>query len=570
MCGIAGILKAKGEVSWEELKRMSDTLAHRGPDGEGIWVREGIGNVGFSHRRLAILDLSMAGKQPMHYKHKYTITYNGEIYNYIEIKRFLQSIGYEFSTSTDTEVLLALYDHKKESCLEDLDGMFSFAIWDEEQKRLFCARDRFGEKPFHYYYDDEKFVFGSEIKALFSAGLKKVIDKSALQDFLKSGKVERGSATFFTNISKLQAGHFLIFEDGKLSLKKYWDLETRTSAFYNSGKEYGSSFRELLVKSISRRLRSDVPIGSSLSGGLDSSSVVCLVKGIADKNTKQFTFSARFHDPAKDEGKWIDLVVKNAGTQHFEVYPDPETMSVEIKKMLYHHEYPFGSSSIVAQWNVMRLAHNKNIKVMLDGQGADEYLAGYGMYSAHYIWNKYFQFRYKEFFREVAAYKKRHGKYPVLGYKFLLVPFLRCFNICKALTSYYIPLKEKLKKDLSEELGELLAYADRNSMAFSIETRLPFLYHELVSFVLSCPEEQIYSNGISKRILREAIKDVAPREIVERKDKLGYQPPEEDWLLKVYDAKESEKVLKSLGMNLSSHKWRNYITTQFIKTFSDN
>lgn len=567
MCGIAGIVTFDGSpVDAAVLKKMADSLAHRGPDGEGFWINDGR-NVGFGHRRLAIIDLSEGGRQPMHYADgRYTITHNGEIYNYIELRDRLKLNGYVFKTESDTEVLLAIYDWKKEHCLSMLDGMFSFAIWDEKEQTLFCARDRFGEKPFHYYYDEKRFVFGSEIKALFKKGIEKKINYKNLQNYLDHGSIELVTDTFFHNIQKLQQAHYLIIKNGTLSIHNYYTLSIDSKIILKNDEEYAGRFRELFLVSLKRRLRSEVPVGTSLSGGLDSSTIVCFIDQLLGHDKMQKTFSARFDDPEKDEGKWIDMVVKKAKTDHYEIFPDPAEFAHEINKINYHHEYPLGSTSNYAHFYVLKLAKEKGITVILDGQGADEILAGYDFYRQYAMWEMFYSGKFGKLKRERNLQQQIHGRKVPVGYLFVLKALMsRLFFPGNIDNSMYRSLKAKLRFDLTISIGELLAYADRNSMAHGVETRLPFLYHELVEFALALPNEQIYRNATTKWVLRNAIKNVVPDEIVNRRDKLGYAPPQEKWMkyLKI----PADISLEKEGLHISKNYWRNYSAVRFLETF---
>jgi asparagine synthase (glutamine-hydrolysing) len=391
MCGIAGIYKLNNaSVKMEELKKMTDVIIHRGPDGEGHWINES-SKVGFGHRRLSIIDLSENGKQPMHYANgRYTITFNGEIYNYIELRKELIQKGYQFISDSDTEVLLALYDLKKEKCLQDLDGMFSFAIWDEKEQILFCARDRVGEKPFHYYLDEHQFVFASEIKQFWEAGINKSVDQQKIMKYAEFGiidEVDDITKTFYNNIKRLDSAHYLIIGAKKnVHINKYWDIDLNAPKFNGTIEQAAEKFLELFTESIRLRLRSDVPVGSSLSGGLDSSSIVMLIDALKGKEIKQNTFSARFNNFDKDEGVHIEAVVK--ACKNLEVHytwPDKNYFEQVFDKVTYHQDEPFGSTSIIAQYAVMELAKKNNVTVLLDGQGADEYLAGYLFYYQKYL-----------------------------------------------------------------------------------------------------------------------------------------------------------------------------------------
>lgn len=567
MCGIVGVFQPnEGQVEIETLKNMTDSIIHRGPDGEGQWTNIDK-KVGFGHRRLSIIDLSEAGHQPMTILDRYTITFNGEIYNYLEIKEVLLNEGYQFVSNSDTEVLLALYDFKREKCLDDLDGMFAFAIWDEIEQELFCARDRFGEKPFHYFWDGNQFVFASEIKALFAGGIEQKINKKILQDFLDSYLVERGEETFFENIFKLKQSHYLKIRNNKFEIVKFYDIDLNKKSLKKNDEDYSKEFNRLLNESIERRLRSDVEIGSSLSGGLDSSSIVCLVNEKLNKKTKQKTFSARFHSD-KDEGKWIKVVQERVDSEHHEIYPNIKDIKDEIEEIIFHHEYPIGSASVCAMWYVMKMVKDNKIRVLLDGQGADEYLSGYPIMKNFLLMEHLFHFRFQKFRKARKGYKKIYGKQYPLGKMLWAHPILKVFNHPKSAFKNAINFKQRLKYETFHRLQELLAYVDRNAMAFSIEVRLPFLYHELVEYGLSLPNEQLYNNGITKFVLRNAIKGYVPDEIVNRIDKIGYEPPQDLWLKDLFDENEVNVFLKANDYRIGSDKWRNFISTIFIKKFS--
>lgn len=567
MCGIAGILvNNKTELSIDAVKKMTDSLIHRGPDGEGQWLNAAK-KVALGHRRLSILDLSEAGKQPMHYLERYSITFNGEIYNYIEIRDQLIKKGYLFHTGTDTEVLLALYDLKKEAALDDLDGMFALAIWDEQEQKLFCARDRFGEKPFHYFWDGEQFVFASEIKAIFAYGIEQKISKPILQDFLNRYIIERGTETFFEGILKLPHSHYLTIQKGKLTVTKYYELDLNKKTVKANDEDYAKGFKDLFTTSLLRRMRSDVPVGSSLSGGLDSSTVVCFMRKELGDKALQKSFSARFKGP-KDEGEWIKLASDRAHTEHHEVYPDPEQIVRDISDMVYHNEYPFGSASICAMWYVMKLVKENGVTVLLDGQGADEYLSGYPIFKNYLLMQHLFHLQFGKFARARKGYRKIYGSQYPLGKMLWAHPVLLLFKHPKGAFYNARTFKQRLKYETFHRLQELLAYVDRNAMAFSIEVRLPFLYHELVEYTMSLPDEQLYHDGITKYVLRNAIKGVVPDEIVNRYDKIGYEPPQDVWMKQLYEQNKVEETLKTDGYTAGPDAWRNYIASVFLKRFT--
>ena len=318
MCGIAGIISSETAlVQQRSLKKMSDVLAHRGPDGEGLWINKK-NTAGLSHRRLAIIDLTDAGAQPMHYADRYTIVYNGEIYNYKEIRSDLKQAGYYFKSESDTEVILAAYHLYKENCVKYFDGMFAFAIWDEQEQILFCARDTFGEKPFYYFIDKTVFVFASEMKALWAVGIDKTADDKMMVNYLVLGHVQNAadkSQTFYKDIFSLPPAHTgtLSLADMQFVQVKYRDINKENTIKINENTARGK-FEELLAGSVKRRLRSDVPVGSSLSGGLDSTSIAYFInRNNKSRSDASFqTFSAIFPGFEKDESQLISEI-----TNHF-------------------------------------------------------------------------------------------------------------------------------------------------------------------------------------------------------------------------------------------------------------
>lgn len=563
MCGISGIFNFKGQiVEISVLKNMSDIMAHRGPDGDGFWINDGA-NIGFAHRRLAIIDLSDAGKQPMHYNDRYTITYNGEIYNYIELRKDLEKAGYHFRTHSDTEVILASFDFKKEKCVEDFDGMFAFAIWDKKERKLFCARDRFGEKPFHYYLDNERFVFASEIKSIFKANVRNEIESSKVDMYLSQGESVFYDSTFFKNICKLPPAHYAYVQYGKISIHSYYSIHTEDKNSYKSDAEYAERFLELFTTSLKRRMRSDVPIGSSLSGGLDSSGIVSVLHKI-NPNLDYKLFSARFNDPEKDEGKWMQMVVDQVKHPHYNIWVTPELILENIEDIVWHHEIPVGSTSVCAHYLLMDVIKEQNTKVILDGQGADEILAGYGHYRHVYLYNELYNLRINNFFKQKKIYKSLYGKKISTGYIPIVSLYLsKLLYPGKDDTPLYRSLKAWLKHDTVFNLPLLLQFSDRNSMSHGIEARLPFLFHELVDFVMSLPVNQIYRDAITKVVFRNAIRGIAPEPIVNRMDKLGFAPPQDKWMQHFGIPEKNE--LTEQGYSQSSYPWRNYITHTFLK-----
>lgn len=592
---------------------MTDALAHRGPDGEGHWINlEGI--VGLGHRRLSIIDLSNAGHQPMHYLDRYSIIHNGEIYNYIELKDELQKAGYGFHSQTDTEVIAAAYDNWKDECVEHFDGMFALAIWDEKERILFAARDRFGEKPFYYYYDNEKFIFASEMKALWRYGIEKKPNLKLLFNFLTIGYTdnpERPEETFFENIQKLPAASYLTYSiiNNQFSIFKYWDIDIENIDEEISDEEAIEEFNFLFKTSIERRLRSDVQTGTSLSGGLDSSSIVAINHELRTNHDSRKCFSAIFPGFKNDESAFSKQVADKFSLQHFTVKPAAADLISDLEKISYHQEEPFTSASIYAQYKVYELAKQQGVKVLLDGQGADEMLAGYHKYYKWY-WQELFNKRKLISSGEInAAHKngvnEKFGTRNIIAALFpdfasvvlekqYLLNALRQEDLTKEFVQhqskeayYTTPVHFNLNGALyfnmmQHGLEELLRYADRNSMAHGREVRLPFLSHELVEFIFSLPANFKIRKGWTKWLLRKTMEKSLPSEITWRQDKVGFEPPQQQWMqdekLKemIFDAKKKladEKILKPESVNnkiipkaaheADNYDWR-YLTASFL------
>jgi asparagine synthase (glutamine-hydrolysing) len=560
MCGIAGIVTLNTElVSAALLKKMTDAIAHRGPDGEGQWLNQSR-NIGLGHRRLSIIDLSPAGAQPMHYLGRYSIVHNGEIYNYIELKKILQEKGYSFISQTDTEVILAAYDCWKSACLQQFDGMFAFAIWDEQEKILFAARDRFGEKPFYYYHDGQQFIFASEMKALWTAGVDRIVNEKLLLNYLALGHTQNPGAieeTFFKHINKLPpANHLTIELDAmKKKVSGYWTIDKLRQDEWKEDKAI-EKFHELFTHSVAMRLRSDVPVGTSLSGGLDSSSIAATIK-IVQPNILFKTFSAVFPGFEKDESRYIKIVHDKLQLDNYQSSPGDEDFINDVEKLLYHQEEPVGSASIYAQYKVFELAKQHNVTVLLDGQGADEILAGYHKYY-HWFWQELYRTNQSLLKQEVHA-ARQAGIRDQWNWKNKLATWfpeqaaraLQKREITKIkhdsfinddflLTNYssrsiHKPIVHSLNDMLYFNtcqfgLEELLRYADRNSMAQGREVRLPFLSHHLVEFIFSLQAHYKIHNGWTKWILRKTMESRLPNEIAWRKDKTGFEPPQKQWM----------------------------------------
>jgi asparagine synthase (glutamine-hydrolysing) len=563
MCGIAGCFGlSDNAVNVDRLNRMIRKLNHRGPDSENVWLNDSK-SVGLAHARLSIIDLSNSASQPMHSSNgRYTIVFNGEIYNYIELKNELVKENIVFRTLSDTEVLLSLFEKYGSAMLPKLDGMFAFVIYDNIKNKIFGARDRFGEKPLYYILKDNMLLFASEIKALKEYDNTIKLNSIHLQNHLSGQKLAK-TDTYYEEVKQLASSSYFEFNESEFKINTYWEinLSIENDITFNDAV---IEFDRLLTKSITRRLRSDVPYGCSLSGGIDSSTIVSYLSSI-DKN-KVNTFSARFHS-SKDEGVWIKEVVQKWGNLNHEIYPDPDNFILELDNLIYHHEYPIGSSSIYAQWCVMKLVKQNKVKVLLDGQGADEYLAGYSELKYFAIWEMYRKGNLKQFLKERRYFNENYSQDGQLGWNFLLDPLLKLIGFKRQIFKNGFTLKEQLKYSIENNLDELLRYADRNSMAHSIEVRLPFLFHELVEFVFTLPIDYIYREGKTKFILRETAKNYLPDKIYSRTDKIGFAPPQENWLesqsVKL-ELKNADNLLLDYGFELSPNRFSNLVSAKLI------
>ncbi len=573
MCGIAGIISPTG-AGIERLKKMTDALAHRGPDGEGFWISSG-GSMALGHRRLAIIDTSLAAAQPMHFANRYTIVHNGEIYNYIELREQLQKKGYRFVSQSDTEIILAAYDCWKEDCLQYFDGMFAFALWDEQDKKLFAARDRLGEKPFHYFFNEGKgeFVFASEIKALWAAGVEKSIDNTMLLNYLSPGYVQNPAdkaQTFFIGIYSLPPASYFTISLSAFTpaVKKYW--EPHKIINHNITAEGAAEkLWQLLQTSVSRRLRSDVPLGTSLSGGIDSGAIAAILSQQVHSAYK--TFSAVFPGFENDESAKIKTVTAALHLSNYQTTPDAAGLIKDFEKLCYHQEQPFASASIYAQYKVFELAAQLGVTVLLDGQGADEILGGYSKYIHWYLQELWLGSK-KDFTTAKQALKKNAaavnwgiknklaGYFPAMAAKQLTARVAKAQQQQPDINPDFLmqyrnmeTLQKPVIKNLNDALcfdtvqmglEELLRYADRNSMAHGREARLPFLSHELVDFVFSLPAQFKINEGYSKWILRKCLDKMLPAEIVWQTKKTGFEPPQQQWM---EDATLEEYVQEAKG-----------------------
>jgi len=578
MCGISALIFSnKNDASL--IAKMNSLIAHRGPDGEGEKLfLEKAPYLALAHRRLSIIDLSPSGHQPMQLHNSgLFITYNGEIYNYLELRDELQAEGVQFFTRTDTEVILAAYQKWGVDCLHRFNGMFAFVIYDAQKRSIFAARDRFAVKPLYYWQAPGLIAFGSEIKQLTALpGFTPKLNAQRAYDFLNFALLDHTRETLFQDIFQLKGGEYLeehVEEliGNKICPKKWYTLPEST--FRGTYEDAVGRFKELFESSIELRLRSDVPVGSCLSGGLDSSAIV-LKAGEQLKKAKaplsQMSFTAGSEYPQFDESHFAKSVIDKGGLEAHFVIPSFQNLFGQLKNLVWHQDEPFVSTSLFAQWSVFELAKEKKIKVMLDGQGSDEQLGGYLGFFANHLFDKVRQRQWKDAFTTWKCIRCHHPRQPVL--KQLMAKFLpeglnlRLKKLLQKNGSApaWIDLKklsaidhppfeaghrrsfqqESLSQLLLTSVPMLLHFEDRNSMAHGIESRTPFLDYRLVEFLASLPSEFKVGKGVTKQLLRDSLKDLLPENIYHRHDKMGFLTAEEMWLKK--DGKKAfEQALKN-------------------------
>ena len=543
MCGICGLINFDNRpVLSEEIQTMMDKMNHRGPDDKGLFIDN---NVGLGHLRLSIIDLSSAGRQPMFSNDgRYCIVHNGEVYNYLELKDELSS-KYEFRTKTDTEVILNSYCEWGEECLNKFNGMFAFVIYDCLEKSIFIARDRYGIKPLYYYKDKNRFMFASEIKAILPLLFSVNPNEKIIFEYLIYNRIDQSDETFFKNIHKLQHGHYITMTSNRLSMKRWYRLRENLKKSSIDFKDY----KDTLASSIQLRLRSDVPVGVCLSGGLDSSSIVSIL--LKDFHINNLcTFSAVYgENESVDESQYIKIFSSLLENMYY-TYPTADTLYYDLEKFITAHNEPVPTLGPYAQFKVMELAKGK-VVVTLDGQGSDEQLAGY-----HYFFGGYFKELIKtaklyRFFSEVLFYFAKHKSTSAIKYLlFYFLPleyknkigskiygsvnkdfFNRMSSVSKVGENLYNPntLNESLLQHFEYKLEHLLKWEDLNGMCHSLEPRVPFLDHRFVEMTLSLPSNKIINNGSTKYILRKSLEGTLPEQIRTRQDKNGFDTPSDDW-----------------------------------------
>lgn len=638
MCGIFGIwCYDTHALDISHIQQATSRLTHRGPDDEGyVLINTSTGTVqqcggsdttadlglppltafrdehndlAFGFRRLAILDLSPSGHQPMSYANgRYWIVFNGEIYNYLELKHELVQAGYTFQSHTDTEVLLAGYAHWGTQVLTRLVGMFAFAIFDTHRHHLFLARDFFGIKPLYYTWWRGGFAFASEIKALLHLpGVHRRVNPHQLYEYMRYGVTDHGSkrATLFADIEQMPLAHAAeltspLLHTRTITPTRYWSIDLRQRPVL-SFDEAAEQVRALFLDAIRIHLRSDVPVGTALSGGIDSSSIVMAMRHIEGNDLDLHTFSYIADDPRLSEERWARLVGQEAGAVMHTVQPTADELVADLDHLIYVQDEPFSQTTMYAEYRIFRLAQQAGIKVMLNGQGADEFLAGYLFYLVARLTSLLRQMLWQEagaFLHAIA------GRSPKMNLSYLaqagglLLPAW-AQPVARRLAGRELapawmnmawfdragvvpaPLQQSQSREALQEqlciatmetsLPRLLRYSDRNSMAFSIESRVPFLTPALVTFVLGLPERYIVSpQGTRKHIFRQAMRGLVPDAVLDRMDKVGFNTPDYAWLTTlrpwVEQVLQSERArsIPALHMQAVEHEWQDVLRGKHV------
>ncbi|MDP3974565.1 MAG: asparagine synthase (glutamine-hydrolyzing) [bacterium] len=549
MCGIAGIYGQNNDIL---LNKLSVSMIHRGPDGEGRYLDNDVSMV---IRRLAIIDLK-TGDQPKFNEDKSIIaTFNGEIYNFKELQKILKNLGHYINTNSDTEIIAHSYEEWGVNSFDKFDGMFGIALFDKKKNRFYLVRDQFGIKPLYYVILKDKakqqVLYSSEIKPILNSGfIKSIPNDKIIYRYLKYRVHDDNKETFFKGIYKLMSGEYLEVNKNKILIKKYSSINE--NIYKNLKKEQSgteiNTFFKLLKKSVQNRLISDVPVGTCLSGGIDSSTVVSLVNQLKRKHVlesrslgpNQNVFSAVFPGSINDEEDYIDILLKSiTNLNSHKIYPNHKDFLIDIQDFVRTQEEPTISSGPYAQYKVMQKA-KEHIKVIIDGQGSDEMLAGYNPYYLVYFKQLIKQKKYLLLLKELLLsgdiiFKIIGNSFKINQYDLINKNFAYKYR-----KEYFVPTKDNLKKRLYEDvfynsLPALLRYEDKNAMRFSIEGRIPFCEVNLFKYIFSLDDNFIIKNGFNKFILRKATKGLLPNEIRLRRNKVGFTTPEDEWLLKNYD-----------------------------------
>jgi len=610
MCGIAGIVNFNNNsVDKSAIKNMMAAMKHRGPDDEGEFIEN---NIGLGFVRLSILDLSPSGHQPMFSDDdRYVITFNGEVYNYLEIREILNA-KHEFKSNTDTEVVLKAFIEWGESCLNKFNGMFAFVIYDRLAQTLFGARDRFGIKPFYYQYNTNQFIFASDIPPILTnQNVVASPNEEVIFNYLLTNRTNYSEQTFFNNIIKLKPGFQLKLNKTDLTVEQWYDIDDhkKKDGFTNEI-QYYDTFKE----AIKIQLRSDVPIGICLSGGLDSSAIASVL--LSEFRLKNLhSYSAVYNKGDKgDEQEFIELF-KNKGIEMHFTKPSAGDLLKDIDRYVEALVEPVPGTSEYAEFKVMQLA-KEHSTVILNGQGADEVLGGYDYFYSAYLKELVTKFKFVQFVKECVFLKKHNKLISSLKYfVFFLVPVnLKCFMLKKRNNifhpSFYNKYTSSAKKlidkfytfkdlktfftnHLKYKFEHHLLWADKSGMYFSIETRFPFIDHTLIEETLSTSNSKILNQGWTKAILRDSLKNKLDDKIRRRKDKVGFETPEKEWLKEkefhkfvneiidsdsfknrpFFDAKKVKALFEAHLLNKGNHAntiWKTVHLELWLRRYVDN
>lgn len=576
MCGITGFI-AHQPIDTKDYYSAHMLIKHRGPDDEGFIVgadselKSYRGNdtiqyfsaqphiktvekaeVILGHRRLSILDLSERGHQPYCYGNL-SLVYNGEIFNYIELRKELITLGYQFQTDSDTEVVLKAYHKWGKEAFNRFNGMWALAIYDASLKSLILCRDRFGIKPLFYSLHNGTLYFASELKFIKAFTEQKLsLNQRSAKTYLTNSKINHSADTFWNEVLELEPARYISFKEGRLSIERYWDCQPAENKY--SDKDALEEFSHLFTESIKLRMRSDVEVGSLLSGGLDSTTIVCTLKKLGLISGNDFkSFSAVFDEQEFSEKSYIDETIVQTGIDSHFIWPKPENLDGYLDTILHHIESPFRSLAVYSQYLIYEhIKKSSNVKVLLNGQGADELFSGY---TKHYL-------------PHIFALAKS-GKWTNAKNEFNLLSKNRKIKPSTLLKDIIIHTYKRPFTNLnkvgyneitSTPLREYLTYDDRNSMAFGLETRVPFLDYKLVEFAMQLPSNYKINNFTNKKIVRDYAKNIIPSSVLNRTDKMGFVSPQEKW-----QENELEYILKvNDNNNTWTEDWRHYCLSKWI------
>lgn len=584
MCGIAGIVFKHSNDKYEQyIHKMTDLVMHRGPDNGSVYVGDGFA---FGHRRLSIIDTSDSANQPMVYRDKYVITYNGEIYNYLEIRKELEQKGYSFKTKSDTEVVLASYDRWKEECVNKFDGMFAFGIYDIANKKLFIARDRYGVKPLYFFYSDDEFYFFSEPKQVIISGIKGAIPNYEVIEQYLAFQFSLNNKTMFKDIYKIEPGYYGIYKDDKFSTNKYWSIDDISESDNVCYKDAENMINNLVINSVERHLIADVKVGSYLSSGIDSSVISTVAAKFIDK-IDTYTFTSK-KIPALDESTVAFKTSKKIGSNHHEIELEFSDVLNIWERAIYYMDEPEVGYSLIAQMAISEKV-SRDLKVILGGQGGDELFSGYGWYNYIILNNLRYKFSdinlRTKFDIIISAFINRplnkiksffSSKHNVQEDYFNMWVQNSCFDLVKNKKN----LKEQFLKKLGFDgsiksirkfefkywLRGLLHVEDRSSMAFSLESRVPLIdNNQLVNYVFSIPTYFTLDGSTNKKIFKNAFKRDLVVDVFNNKNKKGYVCPINKWLIDPSVAAFIDNIFKNKESFIFNFIDRNILYTDLTE-----